>query len=290
MTELCFLMRLAGLFIVTYYAEGICASQQVKSSYQWHESSQYSRVIVNATQGIETRPKEWFSLDKLITDFAITNTSSIGHSQAVKDYEAVRRLLTSYGLAVGTYVSGVTVSREGDEKQWPWESVPAEWMPPTTRYVGTWPGIPTRKIIDVSVPATRHALHLGIYRLWKEHPAPVRFVDNAGVHRSTGLGQSWKAYCDNMREIRQMGEKMGSRQIFNLSLHVGSMSDRETKQLMRAVGDNGIALETPWHPNIRKDAALTEKAKNRYRQLLDSGMGIVKCYLLEVAIRMNLVA
>jgi hypothetical protein len=53
------------------------------------------------------------------------------------------------------------------------------------------------------------------------------------------------------------------------------MSDEETRQLMAAVADHGIALEMPWHPNIRRSAVQTERAKVRYRQLLDSGMGIV---------------
>jgi hypothetical protein len=41
------------------------------------------------------------------------------------------------------------------------------------------------------------------------------------------------------------------------------------------VGDGGILLEMPWHEDIQKNAAATERARIRYRQLLDSGMGII---------------
>ncbi len=34
-------------------------------------------------------------------------------------------------------------------------------------------------------------------------------------------------------------------------------------------------LEIPWHPNIQKNPAATERAIKRYRQLLDTGMGII---------------
>jgi hypothetical protein len=44
---------------------------------------------------------------------------------------------------------------------------------------------------------------------------------------------------------------------------------------MNAVADHGIALEMPWHRNIRNNKGQTEKARIRYRQLLDSGMGVI---------------
>jgi hypothetical protein len=79
----------------------------------------------------------------------------------------------------------------------------------------------------------------------------------------------------NIAEIRAMGSALGSKQIFNIAVGVGFMSDEETRQLISAVADHGIALEMPWHRSIRDDPAQTEKARIRYRQLLDSGMGIV---------------
>ena len=245
------------------------------ASYRWHDSSQYSRVIVNATQGIETRPPQWFAQDKLITDYAITNADAIGQAKAVQEYEATRQRLESYGLAVGTYISGTAVLPEARETHWPWATVPLEWMPATSRYSGTWPNMPYRKLIDVTDPGTRRAFHEGIKRLWEQSPAPVRFVDNAAVHRSAGVGQPWSSYCSNIEEIRKLGESMGSLQIFNIAVHVGEMSDEDTRLLIKAVGPGGILLEMPWHERIRNNPAATERAKNRYRQLLDSGMGII---------------
>src|ERR1035437_2975561 len=113
------------------------------------------------------------------------------------------------------------------------------------------------KIIDVTDPATRHAFQQGIKRLWEQTPAPVRFIDNAGIHRSAGKSQPWSSYCANIEEIRKIGESMGSLQIFNLSLHVGEMSDEETSQLIKVVGKGGILLEMPWHENIRTNPAAT---------------------------------
>jgi len=250
-------------------------SVAAKIAYAWHDSSQYSRVIVNATQGIEARPREWFARDRLITDFEITNVQSIGREEAQKQYWTTRRLLDSYGLAVGTYISGTSVMPEAEQTFWPPNTAPAEGMPASARYSGNWPGMPHRRVIDVTDRETRLALQKEILLLWKQVPAPVRFVDNAAIHHSTGAGQDWSAYCANIKEIRTMGAAQGSRQIFNIAVHVGFMSQEETRQLMDAVADHGIALEMPWHPNIRRNAGQTERARIRYRELLDSGMGIV---------------
>jgi len=266
-------IRCAPALLLILAAAGAFAAAKI--AYQWHDSSRYSRVIVNATQGIEARPREWFARDRLITDFEITNVQSIGREEAQKQYWTTRRLLDSYGLAVGTYISGTSVMPEAEQTFWPPNTAPAEGMPASARYSAGWPGMPHRKVIDVGDRQTRLALQKEILRVWKQVPAPVRFVDNAAIHHSTGAGQDWSAYCANIKEIRTMGVALGSRQIFNIAVHVGFMSDRETRQLMNAVGDHGIALEMPWHPNVRRNAGQTERARVRYRQLLDSGMGIV---------------
>jgi len=245
------------------------------SSYHWHDSSQYSRVIVNATQGIETRPREWFAKDKLITDFAITNLEVVGQDKAEKQYEATRQLLGSYGLTVGTYTSGTTVLPESKESQWPWPRVPIEWMPSTSRYSGTWPNTPYRKIIDVTDPDTRRALQAGIKRLWEQHPAPVRFIDNAAFKPPMGGHQPWADYCTNIAEIRALGESMGSLQIFNIGAHVDDLSDDETTELIQAVGQGGILLEMPWPKDAAQHPGALARASRRYRQMLDAGMGII---------------
>lgn len=245
------------------------------ATFQWPDSSRYSRVIVNAQQGIESYPKEWFSRDTLVTDLTIANANKIGSDTAEKQYHALLELLGSYGLAVGTYISGTTVEPQSAETKYPWAVVPLEWMPETSLYLGNVPDEASRKIINVADPATRHSFQGAIKKLWEQSPASVRFIDNAAVHRSAGKGQPWKSYCQNMKEIRELGEAMGSVQIFNIPVHVGELSDAEADQLIDAVGHGGILLEMPWHQDIRKNPAATERARLRYRQLLDSGMAII---------------
>jgi hypothetical protein len=246
-----------------------------RARYPWPDSQQYTRVLVNVTQGVESRPGEWFSKDRLVTDLAITNAQEIGFTEAAKQYRATRRLLESYGLVVGTYISGLTVLVGGRQPHYPYRAVPMEWMPATAKYAGPWPNLPQYEIIDSADVSTRHALQAGIQKLWTETPAPIHFVDNAAAHRSTGGTQSWSALCANIAELRKLGESMGARQIFNISVHVGLMSDDETRELMRAVGDDGIMLETPWHHSFRKNKSATAAAVKRYRELLDSGMAII---------------
>ena len=245
------------------------------ASFQWPDSSRYSRVIVNAQQGVESYPKEWFSRDTLVTDLTIADANRIGSDTASRQYQILRDLLRSYGLVVGTYISGTTVEPQAAETRYPWAVVPLEWMPENSLYLGNVPDEASRKIIDVSDPATRHSFQSAIKKLWEQNPASVRFIDNAAVHQSAGKGQPWESYCRNMKEIREMGEAMGSVQIFNIPVHVGALSDAEADQLIDAVGQGGILLEMPWHQDIRKDPAATERARLRYRQLLDSGMAII---------------
>jgi hypothetical protein len=130
-------------------------------------------------------------------------------------------------------------------------------------------------MIDVTDPSTRAAFRQGVRRIWQQFPAPVRFIDNAAVHHSAGISQPWSAYCQNIDEIRKLGESMGSIQIFNIAAHVGELSDEEVAQLIKAVGQGGIMLEMPWEPAIRRNPAATERARKRYRQILDSGVAII---------------
>jgi hypothetical protein len=263
------------LSILALLASTGTAQTSPTATFQWPDSSRYSRVIVNAQEGMEGYPKEWFSQDTLVTDLTIADTRNKSPEAAMQQYQALRELLTSYGLAVGTYISGTTAEPEAMETKWPWAVVPLEWMTPDSLYVGVLPDEPYRKIINVSDPATRRAFQANIRKLWEETPAPVRFIDNAAIHPSAGKGQPWASYCQNMKEIRELGEAMGSVQIFNVSVHVGELSDAEANQLIEAVGHGGILLEMPWHQNIRSNAAATERARFRYRQLLDAGMAII---------------
>ena len=107
-------------------------------------------------------------------------------------------------------------------------------------------------------------------------PAPIRFVDNAAIHPAVERKQPWQAYCQNMEGIRKIAEAQNSRVIFNIAMHVGLMSDDDTRRLIQAIGpDNGIALEMPWHASIQKSPEATAKAVARYRQLLDSGLVVI---------------
>jgi hypothetical protein len=153
--------------------------------------------------------------------------------------------------------------------------VATEDMPPTAHYVGSWPGHPTVQFIDVSDSETRHAFQSRVRQLWERVPAPVRFVDNAAIHRSAGQGQPWAAYCKNIQELRSIGESRGSKLIFNVTLHIGMLSDSEAELLIQAVKGGGIALEMPWHRNIGRDKAATQDAMRRYRQFLDRGIAVV---------------
>ncbi len=243
--------------------------------FQWPDSSHYNRVIVNAQQGVESYPKEWFSRDSLVTDLTIADVDKGEADSAKQQYRTLRDLLSSYGLAVGTYISGTTVEPLDKETKYPWAVVPLESMPESSLYVGSLPDETYRRIIDVTDPATRHSFQAAIKTMWQENPAPVRFIDNAAVHQSTGKGQPWASYCQNMKELSELGEATNSVQVFNISVHVGELSDAEAAQLIDAVGHSGVLLEMPWHQEIRKDPAATERARLRYRQLLDSGMAII---------------
>jgi hypothetical protein len=232
-------------------------------------------VIVNAQQGVESDPKEWFSRDSLVTDLTIGDANKLSTEAAKQQYGTLRDLLVSYGLAVGTYISGTSVEPLDKETKYPLAVIPIESMAKDSLYAGSLPDEPFREIIDVTDPGTRHSFQAAIKTLWEETPAPVRFIDNAAVHRSAGKGQPWASYCQNMKEIRELGEAMGSVPIFNVAVHVGELSDAEAAQLIEAIGHGGLLLEMPWHSEIRKDPAATEHARLRYRQLLDSGMAII---------------
>ena len=245
------------------------------AQFQWPESSHYNRVIVNAQQGVASYAKEWFSQDFLVTDLTVADATKLDRAEAKQQYQTLRDLLTSYGVTVGTYISGTTVEPLANETKYPLAIVPLESMAKTSVYAGSLPDESYRRVIDVSDPDTRHSFQVAMKTLWEANPAPVRFIDNAAVHASTGKGQPWISYCRNMKEIRELGEAMGSVQIFNIAVHVGELSDEEVAQMMEAIGRGGILLEMPWHVEIRRNPAATERARKRYRQLLDSGMAII---------------
>jgi len=249
-----------------------------QTQFTWPDSSEYNRVIVNANQYIAkylTAHPSMFLGDRVVLDLSIDEANRIGSQAAQLQYTSVRALLESRGMAVGTYVSGTSVIPLATEPRWPYGNVPIEWMSPSSRYAGSWPKNPDRKLIDVTDPATRQALQAGIARLWKDNPAPIRFVDNAAAHRAQGATQPWHAYCLHLGEIRGMADAQAAKAVFNIAMLVGMLSDVEVQELIKAVGTHGILIEQPWAPYIRNDPGRTRQAMAQYRQLLDAGMAII---------------
>jgi hypothetical protein len=254
-------------------------SSSAKSrAFEWPDSSRYWRVMINVNQYVQTYIKihpQWFSQDRLVTDFKILSVPPGGEDQAAKEYKSVRHLLESKGMYVGTYVSGTTLLPESEQAFYPHGAVSIEQLPATTHFKGSWAGHQTRKIVDISDVASRRALEASIKRLWESVPAPLRFVDNTPAHPSVAKMQPWAATCAYMTEMRELGESVGSRVIFNIAVNVGEMSDSDTRALIQAVGEGGLSIEMPWSPVIRRSKEATARAQKRYRQLLDTGMGII---------------
>lgn len=254
------------------------ASSADKVPFQWPNSRDYWRMLVNVNQYAERYVKEnprWFAQDKVVTDLEILDIPAGGRGQAIKRFKGVRTFLQSRGMSVGTYVSGSTVGPEWMQTHYPNWGVSIERMPPNTRYVGSWPGERDRKIVDLSDTESRRALQAGIRRIWEGEPAPIRFVDNIPPHPAVLRMQPWSASCKHMAELRELGESLGARVIFNIPMSVSELSDEDTRELIKAVGGGGISLEMPWTDVIRNSKEATARAKQRYRQLLDGGMGII---------------
>jgi hypothetical protein len=254
------------------------SGQTQPAPFQWPESGLCRLVIPNGTQYLVDYVKkhpDWFSPGELILCLVVTRQASDSVVELEKQYQSDRQFLDSKHLIVGTYISGTTVVPEADEDSWPNPVVSTEMLPNGVKLSEKWPGARARWIINVADPFTRHALQTRIESAWTKYPAPVRFVDNAGVHRSAGATQPWDGYCQNIKALRQIAEGQRSHVVFNIATHPGAMSVAETDELMDAVGQEGILLEDPWTPYVRKSPVETERAKNRYRQLLDSGMAIV---------------
>jgi hypothetical protein len=257
----------------------LVASPAKNITFQWPDSSHYWRVLINVNQYIDSYLKnhpQYFAKDKLVTDLSVIDIPAGGREAAAKQYKSVRKKLEARGMAVGTYVSGSTVIPETEQNHYPPANVSIEQMPPNSKYAGSWPGHTTRRIVDIADADTRHALQAGIRQLWENVPAPLRFVDNVPAHRKVSSSTPpWEATCKHIEELRKIAESLGSRVVLNIPMHVGELSDQEARQLMEAVGQNGIALEMPWSEGIRKSNEATKRAANRYRQFLDSGMAII---------------
>jgi hypothetical protein len=245
-------------------------------AFDWPDSTNCWRALVNVNQYIESyvkRHPQWFSRDRLVTDFAVHHV--VDERSAAQEYTRVRKLLESKKMYVGTYVSGTSVMPESKLTKYPRETVSFEQMPSTAHYSRSDAKEAERRTIDVSNAETRHALEANIRQLWERFPAPVRFIDNMPPHPKVYRMQPWRVSCEYMAELARIGQRVGSRLVFNIPMSVGEMSDQETRELIEAVGQNGIALEMPWTDVIRRNPDATKRAERRYRELLDTGMAIV---------------
>jgi hypothetical protein len=247
------------------------------SAFEWPDSGKYWRVLVNVNQYAEKYMKghpDWFARDKLVTDLAVQDVPD--RKAAVELYKEVRGFMQGRALSVGTYISGTAVRARAQNTNYPPRNVSTESMPDSTKFAGEWPGHPELQFLDLRDANTRRAFHEQIKGIWQETPAPIRFVDNACIHSSAGKGQPWDAYLKNISEIRELGESLGSRVIFNISMNVNMLSDQEAAQLIEAVGNgNGISLEMPWGRATRASPQASMAAQKRYRQLLDAHIAIV---------------
>lgn len=277
------LISLIGLFLSSAASCTLAGWQREPrktqpSPFQWPESGLCRVVLPNGDQYLVDYLKkhpDWFSPGELVLSLVVTRKVSDSIADLEKQYQSHREFIESKNLVIGTYISGTTIVPEADENSWPYPTVPTEMLPKGVKLSGKWPGAHARWFINVADPFTRHALQTAIESEWATYPAPLRFVDNAGVHRSAGATQPWDAYCQNIKALRHIAEGQGSHVVFNIATHPGMMSVAETDELMDAVGQEGILLEDPWTLYVRKSPVETERAKKRYRQLLDSGMAIV---------------
>lgn len=257
---------------------GANQATSILSRFAWPDPATKGTILVNVTQDIihymKSHP-EWFLDGELILSYTVLLGSD--RVAAARQYQENLEFFKSKGLVVGTYISGTTAKPEAEQTRWPYETVPTERLPQSHHITGFWPKDPHRRIIDVTDAPTRIALQAGIKREWQAHPAPLRFVDNVAAHKSAaGNGVApWDVQCEYIRGLREIGEDLGSRMVFNMALHVGFLTDREAALLIQAVGQNGIALEDPWTPHVRRTPVETKNAVARYRQLLEAGMVIV---------------
>ena len=270
------MLRLIFASVLVASINGAEQTSSSLSTFEWPDPETKGTVLVNVTEDVipylRNHP-EWFFKGELVLSFTVP----LGADRAVakQQYQQHTELLKARGLVVGTYISGTTTTPEAQLARWPYETVPFERLPDSLRIVGSWSNDSHRKIIDVADAAARHALQAGIRREWQAHPALIRFVDNAAAHRSVGGTQPWDAQCAHIREIREIGESLHCRVVFNVGLHVGFLSDQEASLLIQAVGQNGILLEDPWTPWVRQNELESKKAAARYQQLLEAGMAIV---------------
>lgn len=266
-------VRIAQLLFLLALSMVVSAVIPSRKLFPWPDSRDYWRALVNVNQYIDSRPTDWFTRDRLITDLSIIQVKPGQTDNARSQFRSLRVKWEARGMVIGTYISGRTVIPASAVVQYPQSEVTVEQMPASAKYIGSWPNDPRRKILDLSDPATRQAFQAQVKGIWESEPSRLHFIDDAAIHSSVGNGQAWSAYCDNMRELREIAHAQGARVIFNVAAHIGKLNKEEMQQLVQAVGTDGISLETTF--NSTATDSDTVAARREYRRLLDGGMAVI---------------
>jgi hypothetical protein len=266
------------LGFTTVFAAPIASAASLPS---WPNADTYWGVLVNVNQAITyylQNDPSYFTNVKLATDLSV---EPVNYSSSSSDSATASALSTSYdamtakGIMTGNYISGTNVMPMAYESQYPYSIIPKEEMPAGSQYCGAWPGETFRQFVCNTDEATLTAFHNNVAKQWQQFPAPIHFVDNAASEEGGDGGQSWASQCQNLKELNQIAQSLGSRAIFNISMLPGAVSDADMSLLIDALQGGGVSIEQPWEDVVRNNPALTANAVKQYRQLLDAGIAVI---------------
>jgi hypothetical protein len=252
-----------------------------QSLLPWPNADTYWGVLVNVNQYITyylQNDPTYFTNVKLATDLEVVQVnynSSTSVAAAQNAYATAYSTMTAKGIMTGNYISGTNVMPMADESQYPYSIISEEEMPAGPQYCGVWPGETFRQFVCNTDEATLAAFHVNIAKQWQQFPAPIHFVDNAASEEGGDGGQTWASQCQNMKELNQIAQSLGSRAIFNISMLPGAVSDSDMSLLIDALQGGGVSVEQPWEDVVRNNASLTANAVKQYRQLLDAGIAVI---------------
>jgi hypothetical protein len=248
----------------------------------WPNADTYWGVLVNVNQYITSYLQSdptYFTNVKLATDLEVVQVnynSSTSVAAAQSAYATAYTAMTAKGIMTGNYISGTNVMPLAYESQYPYSIVPEEYMPATSQYCGTWSTQePWRQFVCDGDATTLTVFHGNITKQWMQFPAPIHFVDNAASEEGGDGDQPWPGQCQNIKELNQIAQSLGSRAIFNISMLPGELSDTDMSLLIDALQGGGVSIEQPWEDVVRNNASLTANAVKQYRQLLDAGIAVI---------------
>lgn len=210
---------------------------------------------------------------KLITDFHIRVADTPAELTNALYYAKQKKILESQGQIVGWGISGRAGAPYTTNVNFPQNAMSIERLPEGTKYDGHWED--GRWNVSLADDYSVEMLRNEIKRLWRLHPAPVYFVDNLAHPSAWGNAPfSWEDTCEHIKSLREYAnKKLQARCVFNIAMHTGFLTPKETVLLIEAVGQDIICLEQPFYTGVRNDLELFQKAKNKFRELLDAGVG-----------------